>query len=151
MLRDYTPEVGIDLHEGDNEDLPILSARHLNVFEPLFSEGKLGLVEGWMYEHAADSGWWHGPYSTGGDSHEGILRNTFALKNALGMLAREPRGRRSDPARRGHEPRQPQPQVVREPLRGVHDARVLLDAPCASCTTSCRIRSRSTPRTSGPS
>ena len=28
MLRDYTPEVGIDLHEGDDEDLPILSARH---------------------------------------------------------------------------------------------------------------------------
>ena len=87
MLRDYTPEVGIDLHEGDNEDLPILTARHLNVYEPLFSEGKLGLVEGWLYEHAAANGWWHGPYSSGGDSHEGILRNTFALKNAIGLLA----------------------------------------------------------------
>ncbi len=87
MLRDYTPEVGIDLHEGDNEDLPILTARHLNVYEPLFNEGKLGLVEGWLYEHSAENGWWHGPYSSGGDSHEGILRNTFALKNSVGLLA----------------------------------------------------------------
>ena len=87
MLRDYTPEVGIDLHEGDSEDLPILSARHLNVYEPMFQEGKTGLVEGWMYQHGAESGWWHGPYSTGGDSHEGILRNTFSLKNTVGMLA----------------------------------------------------------------
>lgn len=86
MLRDYTPEVGIDLHEGDSEDLPILSARHLNVFEPMFNQGK-GLVEGWMYQLGAQTGWWHGPYSTGGDSHEGILRNTFALKNTIGMLA----------------------------------------------------------------
>jgi Zinc carboxypeptidase len=87
MLRDYTPEVGIDLHEGDDEDLPILSARHRNVYEPLFNEGKSGLVEGWMYENAALSGWWAGPYSNGGDSHEGILRNTFGLKNVVGMLA----------------------------------------------------------------
>jgi hypothetical protein len=87
MLRDYTPEVGIDLHEGDSEDLPILTARHLNVYGPVFNEGKTGLVEGWMYQHGAESGWWHGPYSNGGDSHEGILRNTFALKNTIGMLA----------------------------------------------------------------
>lgn len=87
VLRDYTPEVGIDLHEGDSEDLPILSSRHLNVFEGLFSEAKSGLVEGWMYENAAVSGWWAGPYSNGGDSHEGILRNTFGLKNVIGMLA----------------------------------------------------------------
>src|SRR4051794_26156191 len=86
MLRDYTPEVGMDLHEGDDEDLPILSARHLNVYEPLFVEGKSGLIEGWMYNHAALDGMWTGPYSSGGDSHEGILRNTFSLKNAVGML-----------------------------------------------------------------
>ena len=85
-LRDYTPDMALDLHEGDSEDLPILTSRHLNVYEPLFREGKEGLVEGWMYDTAAQSGWWHGPYNTGGDSHEGILRNTFGLKNVVGML-----------------------------------------------------------------
>ena len=39
-----------------------------------------------MYNHAAADGMWTGPYSSGGDSHEGILRNTFSLKNAVGML-----------------------------------------------------------------
>ena len=87
MLRDYTPEVALDLHEGDDEDLPILTSRHLNVYEPMLSEGKNALVEGWMYDAAANSGWWMGPYSNGGDSHEGILRNTFGLKNVVGMLA----------------------------------------------------------------
>jgi hypothetical protein len=87
MLRDYTPEFAIDLHEGDTEDLPILTARHLNVYEPLFVEGKSRLVEGWLYDNAALSGWWAGPYNNGGDSHEGILRNTLGLKNAIGLLA----------------------------------------------------------------
>lgn len=85
MLRDYTPDVSIDNHEGDSEDLPILSARHLNVHEPLFQEGKSMVID-WMYGAAAQSGWWMGPYSTGGDSHEGILRNTGALKNGISML-----------------------------------------------------------------
>ena len=85
-LRDYTPDMALDLHEGDSEDLPILTSRHLNVYEPLAREGKEGLVEGWMYDTAAQSGWWHGPYHTGGDSNEGILRNTFGLKSVLGML-----------------------------------------------------------------
>ena len=85
-LRDYTPDMALDLHEGDSEDLPILTSRHLNVYEPLAREGKEGLVEGWMYDTAALSGWWHGPYHTGGDSNEGILRNTFGLKSVLGML-----------------------------------------------------------------
>ena len=40
MLRDYTPEVGIDLHEGDSEDLPILSSRHLNVFAGAVQRGE---------------------------------------------------------------------------------------------------------------
>ena len=99
MLRDYTPEVGIDLHEGDTEDLPILSSRHLNVFEGLFNEAKSGLVEGWMYNAAAQNGWWHGPYNNGGDSHEGILRNTMGLKNTVGMLAENrPTGGATRPA-----------------------------------------------------
>jgi predicted deacylase len=85
LLRDYTPDVSIDNHEGDSEDLPILSARHLNIHEPLFEEGKF-MVNQWMYGAAAQSGWWMGPYSTGGDSHEGILRNTGSLKNGVSML-----------------------------------------------------------------
>jgi predicted deacylase len=85
LIRDYSPDVSIDNHEGDSEDLPILSARHLNVYEPLFQEGKSMVID-WMYGAAAQSGWWMGPYSTGGDSHEGILRNTGALKNGISML-----------------------------------------------------------------
>ncbi len=85
MIRDYTPDVLVDNHEGDSEDLPILAARHLNVEESLFEEGKL-MVNKWMYDEAALSGWWMGPYSTGGDSHEGILRNTGSLKNGVSML-----------------------------------------------------------------
>ncbi len=85
MIRDYTPDVMVDNHEGDSEDLPILGARHLNVEESLFEEGKL-MVNQWMYGAASQSGWWMGPYSTGGDSHEGILRNTGALKNGISML-----------------------------------------------------------------
>jgi predicted deacylase len=85
MLRDYTPDVALDNHEGDSEDLPILSARHLNLYEPLFEEGKY-MVNTWMYGAAAQSGWWMGPYSTGGDSHEGILRNTQGLKHTVSML-----------------------------------------------------------------
>jgi len=85
MLRDYTPDVALDNHEGDSEDLPILAARHLNVHEPLFEEGKF-MVNEWMYTAASQSGWWMGPYSTGGDSHEGILRNTASLKHAVSML-----------------------------------------------------------------
>ena len=44
------------------------------------------MVNDWMYGAASQSGWWMGPYSTGGDSHEGILRNTGALKNGISML-----------------------------------------------------------------
>ena len=85
LIRDYTPDVSIDNHEGDSEDLPILSPRHLNVYQPLFEEGKSMVID-WMYGDAAKTGWWMGPYSTGGDSHEGILRNTGGLKNSVSML-----------------------------------------------------------------
>src|SRR3954451_13703441 len=85
LMRDYTPDVSIDNHEGDSEALPILSPRHLNVYEPLFQEGKSMVID-WMYGAASQSGWWMGPYSTGGDSHEGILRNTGGLKNSVSML-----------------------------------------------------------------
>src|SRR3954451_18744590 len=40
LMRDYPAGVWIDNQEGDRGDLPILSPRHLNVYEPLFTEGK---------------------------------------------------------------------------------------------------------------
>ena len=100
MIRDYTPDVMLDNHEGDSEDLPILGARHLNVYEPLFEENK-SMVNDWMYGAAAQSGWWMGPYSTGGDSHEGILRNTGALKNGISMLGEARAGAGRDASGRG--------------------------------------------------
>jgi hypothetical protein len=100
-LRDYTPDVSIDNHEGDTEDLPILSPRNLNTYEPLFQEGKSMVID-WMYGDAARSGWWMGPYSTGGDSHEGILRNTAGLKNSISMLGESrPSGGVTRPAESG--------------------------------------------------
>ena len=87
MLRDYTPDVAVDGHNGDSEDLPVLGPRHLNVYEGLYSEAKNGLVESWIYDNAALAGWYAGPYSNGGASQETILRNTFGLKNVLGILS----------------------------------------------------------------
>src|SRR3954469_1569605 len=84
-LRADTPTLSFDTPEGDSEDLPILAPRHLNIYEPLFQEGKSMVID-WMYGDASRSGWWMGPYSTGGDSHEGILRNTGGLKNGISML-----------------------------------------------------------------
>jgi hypothetical protein len=87
MLRDYTPDVAVDGHNGDNEDLPVLGPRHLNVYEGLYSEAKNGLVESWIYDNAALAGWYAGPYSNGGASQETILRNTFGLKSIVGILS----------------------------------------------------------------
>jgi hypothetical protein len=87
MLRDYTPDIGVDGHNGDNEDLPVLGSRHLNVFEPMYAEVKNGLIEGWLYNNGAGSGWYVGPYSNGGGSQETILRNTFGLKSVFGVLS----------------------------------------------------------------
>jgi hypothetical protein len=87
MLRDYTPDVAVDGHNGDSEDLPVLGPRHLNVFEELYSEVKNGLVESWIYDNAALAGWYAGPYSNGGASQETILRNTFGLKSIVGILS----------------------------------------------------------------
>ena len=60
MIRDYTPDVMVDNHEGDSEDLPILGARHLNVEQSLFDEGKL-MVNEWMYGAAVAVGLVDGP------------------------------------------------------------------------------------------
>ena len=87
MLRDYTPDVAVDGHNGDSEDLPVLGPRHLNVFEGVYSEVKNGLIESRLYDNAALSGWYVGPYSNGGGSQETILRNTFGLKSILGILS----------------------------------------------------------------
>jgi hypothetical protein len=86
-LRDYTPDVAVDGHNGDSEDLPILGPRHLNVFEGLHLEAKDNLIESWMYDSGAADGWYVGPYSNGGASQETILRNTFGLKSIVGMLS----------------------------------------------------------------
>ena len=87
VLRDYTPDIGVDGHNGDNEDLPVLGPRHLNVYEGLYSAAKNTLIEGWMYDTGARDGWYVGPYSNGGASQETILRNTFGLKSIVGMLS----------------------------------------------------------------
>ncbi|MGH3022406.1 MAG: M14 family zinc carboxypeptidase [Gaiellaceae bacterium] len=87
MLRDYTPDVAVDGHNGDSEDLPVLGPRHLNVYEGLHLEAKTGLIESWIYDNAALAGWYAGPYSNGGASQETILRNTFGLKNIVGLLS----------------------------------------------------------------
>lgn len=87
MLRDYTPEVAVDGHNGDTEDLPVLGPRHLNVYEGIYSEAKDELIESMIYDNAALAGWWAGPYSNGGASQETILRNTFGLKSIVGILS----------------------------------------------------------------
>jgi hypothetical protein len=87
MLRDYTPEVAVDGHNGDSEDLPVLGPRHLNVYEALYREVKEHLIESRLYGSAALFGWWAGPYSNGGASQETILRNTFGLKSVVGILS----------------------------------------------------------------
>jgi Zinc carboxypeptidase len=87
MLRDYTPDVAVDGHNGDSEDLPVLGPRHRNVFEGIYSEAKNRLIESWIYDNAAETGWYAGPYSNGGASQETILRNTFGLKSIVGILS----------------------------------------------------------------
>lgn len=87
MLRDYTPDVVVDGHNGDSEDLPVLGPRHLNVYEGIYAEAKNGLVESWLYDSGAQDGWYVGPYSNGGGSQETILRNTLGLKNIVGLLS----------------------------------------------------------------
>jgi Zinc carboxypeptidase len=87
MLRDYTPDVAVDGHNGDSEDLPLLGPRHLNVYEGIYSEAKNTLIESRLYDSAALAGWWAGPYSNGGASQETILRNTFGLKSIVGILS----------------------------------------------------------------
>jgi hypothetical protein len=93
MMRDYDPEAAFDGHEfGNNQagDLPVLPPRHLNVARSIFEESK-SMIEGWMYGHGSEDGWWYCPYGcqNGGAvglSQETILRNTMGLKSVVGSL-----------------------------------------------------------------
>ena len=108
MIRDYTPEVGVDLHEGDTRGSadPLRAAperpRGAVPRGQVRARSRAGCTS-----TAADRAGGHGPYSTGGDSHEGILRNTAGLKNAIGLLAREPRHGRDNAPGRGNAAREP--------------------------------------------
>jgi Zinc carboxypeptidase len=93
MMRDYDPEAAFDGHEFGNSqagDLPVLPPRHLNVARSIFDESR-GMIEGWMYGHGSEDGWWFCPYGcqNGGAvglSQETILRNTMGLKSVVGSL-----------------------------------------------------------------
>ena len=117
-MRDYTPDVSIDNHEGDSEDLPILSAAPPATSTSRSSNEGKSMVIDWMYGAAAQSGWWMGPYSTGGDSHEGILRNTGGLKNSVSMLGEARAAAGTTRPGRGRDQRPPEraPQGLRPPV-----------------------------------
>ena len=93
MMRDYDPEAAFDGHEFGNSqagDLPVLPPRHLNVARSIFDESR-SMIEGWMYGHGSEDGWWFCPYGcqNGGAvglSQETILRNTMGLKSVVGSL-----------------------------------------------------------------
>ncbi len=93
MLRDYVPEAAFDGHEFGNSragDLPVLPPRHLNVARSIFDTSR-EMIEGWMYGHGSEDGWWFCPYGceNGGAvglSQETILRNTMGLKSTVGSL-----------------------------------------------------------------
>ena len=149
MIRDYTPDVMIDNHEGDSEDLPILAARHLNIEQGLFEEGKL-MVNEWMYGKAASLGLVDGPVQ---------------------HRRRQPRGHpaqhRLAQERRQHARRGARPQAApRGPPRAARNSRPTANArstritgrtgrACGTSTPACRrsgprsrSRSRSRPPTS---
>ena len=68
----------------------MLPPRHLNVARSIFDESQ-SMIEGWMYGHGSDDGWWYCPYGcqSGGAvglSQETILRNTMGLKSVVGSL-----------------------------------------------------------------
>ena len=108
------------------------------------------MVNEWMYGAASQSGWWMGPYSTGGDSHEGILRNTGALKNGISMLG-EARGSggATRPAEGGtNSPRQRASQGLRAPVGELGGAALHERPPAADPGARSRTRSRTRPATS---
>jgi hypothetical protein len=93
MMRNYRPEAAFDGHEFGNSragDLPVLPPRHLNVARSIFDASR-NMIEGWMYGHGSQDGWWFCPYGceNGGAvglSQETILRNTMGLKSVVGSL-----------------------------------------------------------------
>jgi hypothetical protein len=96
FVRDYTPEVMVDGHHfGDNNtcDLPLLQPRHLNTAPSIHNESKLGLVEGWFYDHSVE-GWWPCPYPAAPIPGASSFTRVNGLKNMVVTLveARSPAG-----------------------------------------------------------
>ena len=89
-----------------------------------------------------------GPYSTGGDSHEGILRNTGALKNGISMLGEARAGGRRDAAgggRGSNSPANQHSQGLRAPVGELGGAAVLQRPHDRRSGPRSRSRSRSRP------
>lgn len=103
ILRDYNPDITVDLHErptGINPDIEALWPRNLNVDEDLRALN-IKLVEEYVFPTAENDGWTTGLYGSpggAGGEDERILRNIGGLRNGLSLLT-ESAGRASIPDR----------------------------------------------------
>ena len=117
LIRDYTPDVS-DRQPRGRQRGPADPLRASP--ERLRAALQRGQVDGDRVDvrRRSQSGWWMGPYSTGGDSHEGILRNTAALKNGVSMLGEARAAAGTTRPAEGATERAPErePQGVRAPV-----------------------------------